>query len=144
MKRFAALFLSSIIVLSLFGCNNKSTEIAETATEVTEYVEVRETLPLGPVEATQTLTLAPSVLELMLADADALRQSILNSSMEITVTGKSYYVSNSGDDSNDGLSPETAWATVKRVSKAKLKPGDGVFFERGGIFREHVLYCQKV
>lgn len=132
MKRFAALFLSAIISLSLLGCNKEPAEIADAVTEVAEYVEVTETLPSPPSE-----------LELMLADADTLRQSILNSSTEFIVTGKSYYVSNSGDDSNDGLSPETPWATVKKVSKAKLKPGDGVFFERGDVFREFVLHCQK-
>lgn len=129
MKRIVAIFLSVIIALSLLGCNKEPAEIADATTEV---VDVTETLPL-----------APSALELMLADADALRQSILNSPTEITVTGTSYYVSNNGDDANDGLTPETAWATVEKVSNAKLKPGDAVLFERGGVFREYILSCQK-
>lgn len=129
MKRIVAVFLLVIIAFSLLGCNKEPAEIADATTEV---VDVTETLPL-----------APSALELMLADADALRQTIVNSPTEINVTGKCYYVSNNGDDNNDGLTPETAWATVKKVSEATLKPGDAVFFERGGIFREHVLYCQN-
>ena len=84
-----------------------------------------------------------SALELMLNESDILRQAILDSSIEIAVSGTSYYVSNNGDDANDGLSPETAWATVKRVSDANLSPGDGIFFERGSVFREHVLFCQN-
>ncbi len=46
-----------------------------------------------------------------------------------------YYVSNNGKDSNDGKSPNTAWATLSKVSNADLKPGDYVLFERGGYFR---------
>lgn len=49
--------------------------------------------------------------------------------------GKKYYVSNRGNDSNDGLSPEKAWATITKVNAANLKSGDAVLFERGGEFR---------
>ncbi len=52
-----------------------------------------------------------------------------------TVTGTKYYVSENGDDANDGLSPEKPWKTLGKVSSAKLSKGDGVFFERGSIFR---------
>lgn len=78
----------------------------------------------------------------LLAEAAAAREAILNSPTTITkgeelvlgetYTGKAYYVSNSGSDSNDGLSPETAWATLNKVGKARLQYGDAVFFERGG------------
>lgn len=80
----------------------------------------------------------------LLADAKATRDTILNSKTTITkssafvqgetYTGTAYYVSNSGSDSNDGKSPETAWATTKKVSSAKLNSGDAVFFERGGVW----------
>lgn len=80
----------------------------------------------------------------LLAEAKTAREAILNSPTAITkgeklvlgetYTGTAYYVSNSGDDGNDGQSPETAWATLKKVAKAKLKYGDAVFFERGGTW----------
>lgn len=58
---------------------------------------------------------------------------------EITVTGRAFYVSNEGDDKNDGLSENTPWATPERVTLAKrneeLCPGDAVFFRRGDLFR---------
>jgi hypothetical protein len=44
------------------------------------------------------------------------------------------------------LIPETAWATLDKVNSATLKVGDGVYFERGGLWRgqlwaqEGVLY----
>jgi len=60
-----------------------------------------------------------------------------------TYTGTAYYISADGNDNNDGLSPETAWQTLKKVSEscgdgenAILQPGDAVFFRRGDIFRE--------
>lgn len=79
--------------------------------------------------------------------------AILNTETEIvhsdtyipgeTYTGTAYYVSNDGDDNNDGLTPETAWRTLDKVSEscgfdgnAILQPGDAVFFRRGDIFRE--------
>ena len=52
------------------------------------------------------------------------------------VTGTKYYVSSStGNDDNDGKTPETAWKTTAKVSGVAFKKGDGVFFKRGDIFR---------
>lgn len=79
----------------------------------------------------------------------SLRAQILNSTSSIfksdklipgqTYTGTAYYVSNSGDDHNDGLTPETAWETIEKVNQTTLSYGDAIFFERGGIYRG-VLY----
>lgn len=46
-------------------------------------------------------------------------------------TGTSYYVANSGSDLNDGLTPETAWATVEKAVNAKLRSGDAILLNRG-------------
>lgn len=56
-----------------------------------------------------------------------------------TYTGAAYYISNSGNDLNDGRSPEKAWATLNHISgiDSVLKPGDAVFFERGGTWYVH-------
>ncbi len=79
--------------------------------------------------------------------------AILNTETEIvhsdtyipgdTYTGTAYYVSNDGNDDNDGLTPETAWQTLEKVVEVNgfwgdaplLKAGDAVFFRRGDIFR---------
>lgn len=63
------------------------------------------------------------------------RNEIINAKDEIEVTGAVYYVSNDGDDCNDGLSPEKAWKTIDRVNGTWLLPGDGVLFRRGDIWR---------
>lgn len=53
----------------------------------------------------------------------------------VKILGTAYYVSNNGDDTNDGKSPKTAWKTLQKVNNADLKWGDGVFFKRSDIFR---------
>ncbi len=57
---------------------------------------------------------------------------------ETVIKGVRYYVSNSGDDENDGRTPQSAWKTLHKVSSAALLPGDGVFFKRGDLFRGSV------
>lgn len=97
------------------------------------------------------------------AQSSALRrEAILSSVSDYTATGRTYYVSESGDDANDGLSPETAWKTLDKVNsaaytwdgqlnnpsfpeflwvsthmdeKADIQRGDCVLFERGGLWR---------
>lgn len=63
------------------------------------------------------------------------KREILSSEDRVTVTGNTYYVSNAGNDENDGTAPERAWKTLARVSAADLLPGDGVRFCRGDLFR---------
>lgn len=83
------------------------------------------------------------------------REAILNSKTEIvksdtfipgeTYTGTAYYFSTDGDDSNDGLTPETPKKNIDVLSiwqyDGTLQPGDAVFFERGKTYRvvEHAI-----
>lgn len=78
----------------------------------------------------------------ILAEADAVKQAILINTDELPCEGIAYYVSNNGSDENDGLSPETAWATLEQVNTASLSRGDGVYFERGGTWRGQ-LWAQE-
>jgi len=73
--------------------------------------------------------------KVMLATAEARKQEILNNPDSLKCTGTAYYVSNSGSDRNNGKSPKTAWATLDKVNEAQLRPGDGVYFQRGGLWR---------
>ncbi len=55
-----------------------------------------------------------------------------------------YYVSNNGNDENDGRTPETAWKTVARINvSTELMPGDVVYFERGGEWRGTTLKTKQ-
>lgn len=71
----------------------------------------------------------------LLADAEAVKQAILSNQDVLPCKGTAYYVSTSGSDDNNGLSPETAWASIEKVNTANLSYGDGVYFERGGLWR---------
>ena len=65
--------------------------------------------------------------------ADSKRENIYTSATDITdtISGTIYYVSNNGSDKNDGLSPETAWATPQYALSQQLRSGDAVLLNRG-------------
>ena len=67
------------------------------------------------------------------------RAEIRTARDNLSIAGKTYYVSADGDDKNDGRSPESAWKTLEKVSAAELLPGDGVLFQRGDLFRGMVV-----
>lgn len=71
--------------------------------------------------------------------AEKRRQDILNMKDTLTPSekGKTYYISEKGNDKNDGLSKKTAWRSVARaeMSSSDMEPGDVVLLERGGLYR---------
>ena len=44
-----------------------------------------------------------------------------------------------GIDTNDGLSPATAWKTVAKVNGSTFAAGDQILFKRGGIWNESLV-----
>lgn len=64
---------------------------------------------------------------------------ITYSTKEIDVTGTKYYVANNGNDNADGLTPETAWKTLQKVTEFEFKEGDGVYFKRDNLWRGNVI-----
>ena len=71
------------------------------------------------------------------AKAEAFKGSVLSTpAFDVTTIGGSvYYVSNNGNDENNGTSPETAWATLSKANSASLNQGDAILFECGSVFR---------
>ncbi len=71
--------------------------------------------------------------------ADELREKILNSPNTEEIyknSGTKYYISSSeGDDSNDGLTPETSFKTIHGMDKVWPNEGDTILFKRGDTFR---------
>jgi hypothetical protein len=55
-------------------------------------------------------------------------------------SGTAYYVSNSGSDSNNGVSTSSPWKTVAHVVafEPSLRAGDCVLFQRGGVWSEEL------
>ena len=75
--------------------------------------------------------------------ADEMLKKIEEMPDNISVSGKTYYLSAEGDDANDGLSPETAKASYMAM-KGQLQEGDAVLFRRGDIFRGQVVIISGV
>lgn len=71
------------------------------------------------------------------SQADDLRNKILNSESVLNISGECRYISENGNDSADGKTPETAWRTVKALADNadSINAGDAVLFERGGVYR---------
>lgn len=54
-------------------------------------------------------------------------------------SGNTYYVDSSGgNDANDGLTPESAWATLTRITKDTFSPGDQILLRRDSVWREQL------
>lgn len=51
-------------------------------------------------------------------------------------SGRNYYVSEHGNDENDGLLPSRAWQTLRKVNESMpgMSPGDSILFEKGSHF----------
>ncbi|MBK6343083.1 MAG: hypothetical protein IPF41_10985 [Flavobacteriales bacterium] len=55
----------------------------------------------------------------------------------LTVRSATYYISPTGNDSNNGTSQATAWRTINRANQisSSFQPGDRILFQRGGVYR---------
>ncbi len=65
--------------------------------------------------------------------------SLLGGSGGISTGNKAYYVSPSGNDTNDGLSPATAWQTITKVNSFGFIGGDTILFEGEKSFTGRIV-----
>ncbi|MBR4961880.1 MAG: hypothetical protein IKY52_13370 [Clostridia bacterium] len=73
------------------------------------------------------------------AQTDRRIQGIQNSpNLPIPADVPVYYVSADGEDTADGMTPDTAWKTLERVNRAELLPGAFVCFRRGDLWRGQI------
>ena len=77
--------------------------------------------------------------------SELLKKKVLNSpNLDIDLPmGKTYYVSNSGSDDNDGLSENTPWKTTQKLNESEILPGSVVLFKRGDVWRTTSIYCRE-
>jgi len=61
-----------------------------------------------------------------------------------SVYGATYYVKNSGNDSNSGLSDAEAWKTISKVNSFSFSAGDTVCLKRGDVFDDAIFRNAKV
>lgn len=55
-----------------------------------------------------------------------------------TVTGTTYYVSNSGSNSNPGTSPSTPWQTLAKVNSSTFGPCDQILLDSSSVWHEQL------
>jgi len=60
-----------------------------------------------------------------------------------SASNKVFYVSNTGDDSNDGKTPSTAWKTIGKVNSYNFAGGSKVLFRRGDVFSDTTLLARQ-
>ncbi|MET4096000.1 right-handed parallel beta-helix repeat-containing protein [Arthrobacter sp. UYCu712] len=60
-----------------------------------------------------------------------------------SAAGTAYYVSDVGDDGNDGISPASAWKSLGKVNGTVLEPGDSVSFRRGDTWTGGLIVNQS-
>ena len=143
--RKICLVLLAVAALSLFaGCSTpqNSNEDAEN-NNLPSSTTAENVVPIA--EDSQTASgneeYIPSINDTIMESIDSRRDTFYSRLSDTKTSGVIYYISNSGNDSNDGLSPETAWATLDRafetywpLKRNFLKPGDSVLLERGGTW----------
>lgn len=67
-------------------------------------------------------------------------RTIKNTNIENS-RGNIYYLSNNGDDSNDGRTPKSPWKTLSKLQSEfnnSIKSGDYILFNRGDVFRGNI------
>ncbi len=73
------------------------------------------------------------------------KQEILNTESDYPKNRRTFYVDDKcGKDTNDGLSPESAWRTIEKVGCSDLQSDDVVLFRRGGLWRGSLVLVKGV
>jgi hypothetical protein len=57
----------------------------------------------------------------------------------VSANATTYYVANTGSDSNNGSSTRSPWQTVAHVNAQRFGPGDSILFNRGDAWREQLV-----
>jgi len=137
-------------VLEIYDYNVKDfRRICETAKVFSDESGIR-TFLMGPLDEWGEGSIGYPNRELGFGILEAVRDTFGHKPVEgwpvnyapedIAGTSTEYFVdSESGKDTNDGLSPATAWRTLAKVNGADIRPGDTVRFRRGGLWRGQLV-----
>lgn len=139
-KRITAILLSVSLILIFAGCKKQQT----IATDVDGYDNANNKwseVAAADMPKFQNGTLTEKeFLDLISPYTDWRIYEIRTTATTVKPkgSGTAYYVSNDGDNANDGLSPSTPLADYVGVTKKGLKSGDVIYFERGGVWRSQI------
>ena len=144
MKKFLSILLILILVCSLAACKGNDKDKFKIPDNILTTEEYHA--ELDKLLKTQNYSNAEdSFLDKLDTLTGKLKDMIVYNMDDLTeCTGTKYYVSNNGDDKNDGKSPETAWATLDKVNDYIFNEGDLVLFERGSMWRGYLSVKSNV
>lgn len=57
----------------------------------------------------------------------------------VALAAPTYYVSPTGNDNADGLTPATAWSSLAKVDSTTYAPGTSILFQAGGTWRGQLI-----
>ena len=138
MKRIIALLLVAIMLFCVTGCDKKQKAKAVPKSQNIDHsIAYNGEIPAAYLPYKDGYFTSPYDDE-----ANALREKIINFPDSKPLYDKTYYISNNGDDDNDGLSPETAWATTKNA--IYVTENSNLLLERGGVYRGGFLLRDNV
>lgn len=151
MRKWLALLLAALMLCSLVACGGDGDVSDELVSESREPVSVGESDTTTTTRPVVTDSEKPVTYNTAIvynekhssydAEAEKMRLSIVNSESVVgpSEIGKTYYISPKGDDTNDGLSPATAWRTLDNLQlTGRFSTCDVVLFERGAVYRGHI------
>jgi hypothetical protein len=75
-----------------------------------------------------------STIVVVLAALLLLGGFLVNAWAPLAAAGTTYFVSDAGDDNNDGKAAESPWKSLSKVNGTVLQPGDSVSFRRGDVW----------
>ena len=142
LKKISAVIISALLVFSLCGCDLLN---RLTPQNIPEGMNFDPTDPevytldvvgtMGEGESLGMLEERKEPEEVSKAANDLLNKILENEdTLKPADDGKYIYVSNDGDDANDGLTPETAVANILKANSL-AKSGDVILLNRGDFWR---------
>lgn len=146
-KRYVQCLAATMIVFmfaGLAGCGKDVQVVGELSCETEVIVPRTDATEIKP-EGNRANIMNPITGGAEEA-AEKRRAEIKDSKDELSIKGKTYYISPGGDDMNDGLTPETPFRSFDVFSWLKPEEGDAILLERGSVFRvtEPILAIQGV
>lgn len=143
-KKLTAFLTLIMCALILASCTLAPVTLSDRFTEIPGEEPPPEVEPECNADFAQA---TDEELEYYMNGYEELKAEIIGSKSTIEIpedAQRVYYVSNNGNNDNDGLSPETAFKTVSKANMKAVREGDIVLFECGSIFREKLTLSQGV
>src|SRR6187431_3285048 len=121
------ILLLIIISVSLYSCKE------DTDKKVTEHIAIAKKF-MKAVESKDVATMDFLLAENYVGYGPSVGDSTNKKDARATI----YYVSNQGNDANNGTSKKTAWRTIAKVNASRFEPGDKILFKKGDTWNERL------